>query len=1093
VVPGGDGGVTLQDATLDLDAGCLGLSCDIARCGGALTTTLSGTVYDPAGNNPIYNAYVYIPVNPLEPLAPISTGASCDACSGGGLAAVQATQTDVAGNFTLTNVPTATDVPVVVQLGKWRREIVLKSIRSCVSNSVAGNCTTPDPADCMFRLPRNQTDGYDPVAATYSKADLPQVAIVTGKADPFDCLLLKAGIDPQEFGDYTSNKRIHFYRADGAGGGDSLDPAYGVNVPGSQLWNNANVDAPMAAYDVVLLPCEGGAYDHQAATKQTPYQNIISYVNSGGRVFTTHFGYTWLQYPAGKSYVPGPDNWSSLANWSPTGPGMTSTVDTQDPLTGVVNTGFPKGAVFSQWLQNLGATTAPTQLTIHEGRQDLTTIGKGAQGWMTAHDTEYAAAPDYTNLFTFNAPLGAAPNAQCGRVIYSDFHVSANALVSTTNQCTSDTDCGFSATCEGATTGAVGQCNEPCATSADCPNGSFTCQGVATGTCQQTVCTTNIDCGFGRACVNNVCTCTGNSDCNGGTCGALSCSPIHCSASTQCGKGTCGGGTCAANSIPCHSSSDCGLGTCGGTGHTGTCNPGAACHSNATCGIGGTCGSGLGAKGGTCATSGIACHKSADCDSGSCGAGLGSAQGTCAYGTAHACHANADCDSGSCGTGFGGSAMGVCSAGACATNEQCGTGGHCDVATSTCTAGACSVDASCGTSGGLCAGATCASASCAADTACAVSALCNGAKCSTDACQVDTDCTVAGSTCNGATCSASTCNVDTDCSTGTCSGATCTPPASCALNSDCGTGFLARCRNRVCSASACTSSADCGFGSVCGGSCAATTCTHNSDCASGICSGGTCGCNSDENCGDAQTCVRGRVCGRACTQDSDCAPDLCVGGQCGGCSNVSQCHDNAVAPTCGGIPPGNYGTCTPFSTNEFPEACRQGTRSAQEKALEFMFFDLTSCESPDDVAPPPPPVSITGFRPATFTQDFEAMCPPATLPEWKEFDWQAEVPPGASIVFSAQSGPSASTLLPSMPVLLGTATQDTNTGPNNQSFDYVFIDTGTSGTGAFNVAVPPVTSGRLLRLTITLKPTADLQQAPTLDQWKVEYDCLSSE
>jgi hypothetical protein len=57
----------------------------------------------------------------------------------------------------------------------------------------------------------------------------------------------------------------------------------------------------------------------------------------------------------------------------------------------------------------------------------------------------------------------------------------------------------------------------------------------------------------------------------------------------------------------------------------------------------------------------------------------------------------------------------------------------------------------------------------------------------------------------------------------------------------------------------------------------------------------------------------------------------------------------------------------------------------------------------------------------------------------------------------------------------------------------VFIDTGTSGTGAFNVAVPPVTSGRVLRLTITLKPTADLQQAPTLDQWKVEYDCLSSE
>ncbi len=559
---GDDGSVTLQDAALNLDAGCVGLTCDIASCGGTLTTTLSGTVYDPAGNNPLYNAYVYIPINPLDPLPPMGAGASCDTCGGAaGLAAVQVTQTDAAGNFTLTNVPTAPNLPVVVQMGKWRREVVLNTITSCQSNSIAGNCTTPDPADCVFRLPRNQTDGYDPVAGTYSKADLPQIAIVTGKSDPFDCLLLKAGIDPQEFGDYTSNARIHFYQADGPGGGDSLDPAYGMNVPGSQLWSNLNPDAPMALYDAILLPCEGAAYDRQASG-QTPYQNLISYVDSGGRVFTTHFGYTWLQYPAGKNYVPAPDNWASLADWSPTGPAMTSTVDTQDPLTGVVNTGFPKGAVYSQWLQNSGATTAPAQLTIHQGRQDLETIGKGVQGWMTAQDTEYPAAPNYTNLFTFNTPLGAAANAQCGRVVYSDFHVSAGALVAPTGQCLSDADCGFSATCQGATAGAVGQCNEPCGTSADCPHGSFACEGAATGTCDQAACARNSDCGTGRACVNKVCACTSNSDCNGGGCGAMTCSPVSCSSNAQCGKGTCGAGKCTVSTAPCHANKDCGLGTC---------------------------------------------------------------------------------------------------------------------------------------------------------------------------------------------------------------------------------------------------------------------------------------------------------------------------------------------------------------------------------------------------------------------------------------------------------------------------------------------------------------------------------------------------
>ena len=147
-----------------------------------------------------------------------------------------------------------------MQLGKWRREILLTTTTSCVSNTVSGNCTSPNPADCMFRLPRNQNDGYDPVAGTYTKADLPHIAIATGASDPFDCLLLKAGIDAKEFGDYTSNKRFHFYEADGSGGGDTLDPAYGMNVPGSTLWNNLNgAGANMSSYDVILLPCEGAS------------------------------------------------------------------------------------------------------------------------------------------------------------------------------------------------------------------------------------------------------------------------------------------------------------------------------------------------------------------------------------------------------------------------------------------------------------------------------------------------------------------------------------------------------------------------------------------------------------------------------------------------------------------------------------------------------------------------------------------------------------------------------------------------------------------------------------------------------------------
>jgi hypothetical protein len=217
-----------------------------------------------------------------------------------------------------------------------------------------------------------------------------------------------------------------------------------------------------------------------------------------------------------------------------------------------------------------------------------------------------------------------------------------------------------------------------------------------------------------------------------------------------------------------------------------------------------------------------------------------------------------------------------------------------------------------------------------------------------------------------------------------------------------------------------------------------------------------------------------------------------VDGKCGGCASGADCRDTSYTASCDGIPPENYGTCSIASGTEFPQSCKQGDLSPQEKALEFMFFDLTACVTPDNL-PPPKPVTSANYTPATFVEEFSASCPSQTNVAWREFDWQATIPDGTSIDFSAQSGDTAATLSPEVPVALAHASASTDTGPMRSSYDAALIDTGLFGAGAFNTASPQVASRTLLRISVTLNPSADKNTAPRLGHWKVQYDCVPAE
>jgi hypothetical protein len=284
-----------------------------------------------------------------------------------------------------------------------------------------------------------------------------------------------------------------------------------------------------------------------------------------------------------------------------------------------------------------------------------------------------------------------------------------------------------------------------------------------------------------------------------------------------------------------------------------------------------------------------------------------------------------------------------------------------------------------------------------------------------------------------------------------------------------------------------------------------TNCTSNADCGGfagtsvEACSGGggggtpglgQCNCTASTNCGTGMTCVAGR---------------------CTGCTTNSQCTDKTYAATCGGSvgavdgqccnptnPPSNLAVNTSscgLNSHLFPQACLQTPMSDQEKALEFMFFDLTACVTPDTGTVGPPPVLL---NPQTFPLDFVATCPTdagqplGTTPKWREFDFVATFPSpanGSSISFAAQTGPvggdGSPGFVPTTPLPLTTATTSGSVA--------VLLDSSPGGSGRFTTANPPLASQAALRIWVTMTPTADQLSSPTLASWQLVYDCPPTE
>jgi hypothetical protein len=274
-----------------------------------------------------------------------------------------------------------------VQVGKWRRELVVPHVESCVDNAT-------DPT--QTRLPRNRDEGH-----------LPKIAVATGGSDALECLMRKIGLEDSEFGPQDTAGRVHLY----AGVGAPMTMADGTALTdANDLWSDAD---RLNGYDIMLLSCEGDDNLFEDGIRTADQiANVRNFADMGGRIFGSHWHHGWIN-PEYSPYTPLVAFASGAHGFEPP----------ELPITVSVDTTFPKGAAFASWLVNVGASTTPGAIAVKGAEHSVDTVipGAAAQRWIYGQDPERDGA-DMLQYFSFNTPLGGM---ECGRMVFSDLHVSA--------------------------------------------------------------------------------------------------------------------------------------------------------------------------------------------------------------------------------------------------------------------------------------------------------------------------------------------------------------------------------------------------------------------------------------------------------------------------------------------------------------------------------------------------------------------------------------------------------------------------------------------------------------------------------------------
>jgi hypothetical protein len=398
--------------------GSMAWECAVDRsCSPSSPTTLQGRVFDPAGANPLYNAMVFIP-NVVASLPAITPGThTCSTCDTPIGDYVIAGQTDATGSFSLNGVPTGTGVPVTVQVGKWRRT---------VNVNIPTSCATTVVPDGVLRLPRNRNEG-----------DMPQMALLTGGCDDIGCFLMDMGVDPSEFTAPHAGGRVDVYQGDSTPLGliSSAGPSLSNGTAGDctttscPLWASKQ---SFEAYDIALFSCECSEGTN-ANESPAAYTNLRDWLNEGGKVFASHYHYTWFEDNPSADF-------QGVASWGNTGNNdIAGFVDGGNAYN--VDTSFPKSAAFGQWLgvvDALSSAGSPPIINLNDVAESVRTVNVPTSRWIYDPMAAEGGTANDVKYLSFETPVGGTPLAAdagsaserryCGKAAFADLHTSGSLV-----------------------------------------------------------------------------------------------------------------------------------------------------------------------------------------------------------------------------------------------------------------------------------------------------------------------------------------------------------------------------------------------------------------------------------------------------------------------------------------------------------------------------------------------------------------------------------------------------------------------------------------------------------------------------------------